>query len=845
MVRNPIPELLAPAGSLDAVRAAVANGANAVYCGASKFNARDDGAQLTLDELEQACLIAHERGARIYLTLNILIKPQEMADALEYLGECIDRGIDAAIVQDVGLIRMIQAVYPGFEIHGSTQLTVHDASGAKVMERLGIERVVLAGENSLEDIREIRAAVPHIGLETFVHGALCISYSGQCYMSGMISERSANRGSCAQSCRKDYVLRDAASGGELDRGYLISAKDLGAWEHLPEIAAAGVGCLKIEGRKKKPEFVATVTKGYREFLQRVERGSFTEPTFEEVQPLVQIFSRGFTGGMYGGREGRDYITRTQPDNRGLELGTVVGFENGEVIVEVRAPIAERDGLGFEPPAGGHLESVGFAAGPVRTLSHRAGLWRQAIVARRSVPVGWTVVRNAQVALLESARATYADVGRGKRRRVGLNVRCFGAAGGALKAVFSAGEERVEVRSEIPLTPAQKRSLDQAQLREQFGRLGESAFVLGELDAAGVAPGLFLPVSELNRMRQEATQQLEERLGWERAAAEGERSARIAQALSDASARPATSSSTTPATANTTPAVAASTAAERPQLIAEVWRVEDADAAIAAGADEIVFDPFLRHPFPPVTQVAALLARVQAAGKRFRLRLPTIVRPAERKKLDKWLALGTPLLSGHLGLLAELAAQGRDVYGDYATNVFNAQTAREYFALGASGLTVSVELTAAEIGEVVAPWGGRGFEVFLHGRPEGMTLEHCVLSAAFDRTPTHCRDLCTKSHTDTRLTDPAGYEFPVATDYACRNRLLHSRPVEGSEFLPQLWAQGIRRYRAVFNVPGDAVAARVAAYREALDAAARGDKPSRRPREVVGDAITRGHFARAV
>ena len=187
MTRAPIPELLAPAGSLDAVRAAVANGANAVYCGASKFNARDDGAQLTMDELEQACLIAHERGARIYLTLNILIKPSEMADALEYLGECIDRGVDAAIVQDVGLIRMIQQVYPEFEIHGSTQLTVHDTSGAKVMERLGINRIVLARENSLEDIREIRAAVPTLGLETFVHGALCISYSGQCYMSGMIS----------------------------------------------------------------------------------------------------------------------------------------------------------------------------------------------------------------------------------------------------------------------------------------------------------------------------------------------------------------------------------------------------------------------------------------------------------------------------------------------------------------------------------------------------------------------------------------------------------------------------------------------------------------------------------
>jgi putative protease len=827
VARLPIPELLAPAGSLDAVRAAVANGANAVYLGASKFNARDDGAQLTLEELEQACLIAHARGARIYLTLNILIKPAEMADALRYLGECIDCGVDAAIVQDVGLIRMIQRVYPTFEIHGSTQLTVHDASGARVMERLGIDRVVLARENSLEDIRAIRAAVPTLGLETFVHGALCISYSGQCYMSGMISERSANRGSCAQSCRKDYVLRDAASGAELDRGYLISAKDLGAWEHLAEIAEAGVGCLKIEGRKKKPEFVATVTKGYREFLQRVEAGTFTAPTFEEVQPLVQIFSRGFTDGMYGGREGREYITRTQPDNRGLELGVVVGTEGSEVIVEVRAPIAERDGLGFEPPAGGHLESTGFSAGPVRTLAHRDGIWRQAIRARRSVPAGWRVVRNAQVSLLESARATFAEVGQGtQRRRVGLAVRVFGAAGAPLKAMFSAGDDVVEVRSEMPLAPAQKRALDVAQLREQLGRLGESPFGLGELDASGVAPGLFLPVSELNRMRQEAVGHLLERRDWAEAARLAERGAAIETAIARAVAREA-------------PSAAAAT------LSAEVWRVEDADAALKAGADEVMLDPFLRHPFPPVAHVVALRERAAAAGKQLRLRLPTIVRPEERKKLDKWIALGTPLLTGHLGLVAELAAAGRDVRADYAVNCFNAETASELFALGASGITPSVELTADEIAQVVGPWGGDGFEVIVHGRPEGMTLEHCVLSAAFDRTPTHCRDLCTKQHTDTRLTDPAGYEFPVATDYACRNRLLHSRPIEASEFLPRLWGAGLRRFRLVFNVPGDAVADRVAAYREAVDAVARGERPSRRAREVVGEQFTRGHFARAV
>jgi putative protease len=836
MVKRPIPELLAPAGSLDAVRAAVANGADAVYCGASRFNARDDGAQLTLDELEQACLIAHERGARIYLTLNILIKPAELTDALAYLGECIDRGIDAAIVQDIGLVRLIQRTYPGFEIHGSTQMTVHDASGAKVMERLGIERVVLARENTLDDIREIRAAVPTLGLETFVHGALCISYSGQCYMSGMISERSANRGSCAQSCRKDYVLRDEATGAELDRGYLISAKDLGAWDHLAEIAEAGIGCLKIEGRKKKPEFVATVTRGYRDFLKQVEQGTFATPTFEEVQPLVQIFSRGSTGGMYGGREGRDYITRTQPDNRGMELGVVTGFADGELFVEVRAPIAERDGLGFEPPAGGHLESTGFAAGAVRTLGQKDGVYKQAIRAKHRVPTGWRVVRSAQAALLERARASFADVGRQlRKRRTPLSVRCFGAAGGPLKLIVTCAEHEVTVRSELALAPASSRALDVVQLREQLGRLGETPFVLADLDAQGLAAGLFLPVRELNHLRQRAVDELMVQRDWVRHAEEAERAERIASAVATVSV----------AADSARAGASDESAHERGRIIAEVWRVEDADAAIEAGADEIVLDPFLRHPFPPVTSVRSLLDRASARGVSVRLRLPTIVRPEERKKLDKWLALGTPVLSGHLGLLAELAAAGRVVDADYAVNCFNAHTASEYFALGARRITPSVELTTEELQSLTAPWSGRGFEVLVHGRPEGMTLEHCVLSAAFDRTPTHCRDLCTKTHTDTRLTDPAGYVFPVATDFACRNRLLHSRPIDATEFLPRLWNAGLRDYRLVFNVPGDPVADVVRAYVVALASLRAGQAPSRAVREVLGDRFTRGHFAQAV
>jgi putative protease len=833
---RPVPELLAPAGTLDAARAAIANGANAVYLGAERFNARDDGAQLTMDDLEEACRLAHARGVRIYLTFNILFKPSELREALLHLGECIDRGIDAAIVQDLGAVRLIQEIYPELEIHGSTQMTVHDASGARLLQELGVDRVVLARENTLDDIRAIRAAVPELGLESFVHGALCIAYSGQCFMSGMISERSANRGSCAQSCRKDYVLTDALTGAELDRGYLISARDLGAWDHLAEISEAGIGCLKIEGRKKKPEYVATVTHGYRDFLDRLAEGKWKKPSAAEVQPLVQIFSRGFTGGMYGGRAGRDYITREQPDNRGAELGRVIGREGKEILITVSQPIAVGDGLGFEHPEGAAKGNTGFAVTRVRDLGRHAGKYTQAINAGTDVPEGWIVVRSSHAALLAGARSSFAEVGADDAGgKVPIGIFVGGATGEPLTARFTVDGEIVTVRSSIPLTQAEKRPLDHAKLQEQLGRLGETPFALGALDCTALATDVFLPVSVLNDLRQEAVRELVRRRTLTQADRLDVRKAAIDRALASTDL-PSRASASAAASDPTTPY----------RLTAEVWRIEDALAAVDAGAGEIALDLFIRHPTPPVSRVRALAADLAARGVTLRLRTPTIVRPEERKVLDKWLALDLPLVSGHLGLVAEQARAGRDVVADYAVNCFNQATAREIFQLGASRIVLSIELTGEELAQVSAPWEGRGFEVFAYGRPEGMTIEHCALSAAFEREPTTCRDLCVKKHPHVELTDPTGYVFPLATDSACRNRLLHSRPVDASEYLPSLWRRRFRSFRLVFNVPGDPVAEVTAAYRDQLAALVAGRTPDPSAiRAITGGAYTRGHFARAV
>jgi putative protease len=834
MTRLAIPELLAPAGSLDAVRAALANGADAVYLGAERFNARDEGAQLTLDELGEACRLAHERGRRIYLTLNILVKPAELEEALAFLGEAIDRGVDAAIVQDVGLVRLIQRVYPGFELHGSTQMTVHDATGARVMAELGIDRVVLARENTLDDIRTIRHAVPELGLESFVHGALCISYSGQCYMSGMISERSANRGSCAQSCRKDYVLTDLASGAELDRGYLISAKDLAATDHLAAIAGAGIGCLKIEGRKKRPEYVATVTSGYRAFLDRLAAGEAAPPPPADVEPLVQIYSRGFTGGMYGGRQGREYVTREHPDNRGREIGVVVSRAGRELVVETQVALRSGDGVALEAPGLRGGATVGFTVTDVRTVRERPAL-RQALAApaKLAAAPGWRVLRTSDAELLAHARASYAALPSTIRpRKTRVDVRLFGSAGSPLKAVFDAGGESVVVRSEIGLAPAAKRALDEPVLREYLGRLGESPFVLGTLEGRGLSAGLFLPLSELNHLRQQAIEELSQRRDWTHEARLAGRRAAIDSALTLAPVAPARADDGRPSHSF--------------DLVASVFTVDDARAAAAAGATTVVLDPFLRHPTTPLARVRTLAGELAEQGIALRLRTPTIVRPEERRSIDRWLELGLPLLSGHLGLVAEQARAGRDVVADYAVNCFNQHTAAELFRLGARRVVLSVELTTEELLAVSAPWEGEGFDVVLYGRPEGMTIEHCVLSAAFDRVPTTCRDLCVQKHTNVELTDPAGYRFPVATDSACRNRLLHSRPVEGGEFLPRLWRGGLRHFHLLFNVAGEPIAQVVSGYRAMLEQLAAGQRHvPNLARPLVSGAFTRGHFVRAV
>ena len=368
----------------------------------------------------------------------------------------------------------------------------------------------------------------------------------------------------------------------------------------PSSPRSASSTLKIEGRKKKPEYVATVTRSYRDLLQRVSRGEQCPALCVDHPDLVQIFSRGFTGGMFGGRAGREYITRLQPDNRGVLLGTVTASGEGELIVEVSSPVVPGDGLGFEPPAGVSGRSVGFTVARVRTIVVKNGVTRQAIPAKERVPAGWSIYRTSQPALIERARASFAGVAVPTGRVTRLDARVIGNAGAPLTVLFSSGDDAVTLRSAVTLAPASKRSLDQVQLREQLGRLGGTRYVLGAVDDSALSAELFLPVSELNALRQEAVARLDALHGGANESRHTDRRSRIAQAVAALEAPPL-------------PPIAAFA------LAAEVFTVEEARIAADAGATEIVFDPFLRHPVPAARRVASLGEELQ--GRRDRAAPP--------------------------------------------------------------------------------------------------------------------------------------------------------------------------------------------------------------------------------
>ena len=497
-------ELVAPAGDWECARAAVENGADAVYFGLDRFNARMRADNFTTADLPRLMEYLHGRGVRGYITFNTLVFADEMREAEEYLRTLIGAGADAVVAQDIGVCRLIRQLSPDFPIHASTQMTVTSAAGVEFARELGCSRVVLARECSIKEIGRIAAAVA-LPLEVFVHGALCVAYSGQCLTSEALGGRSANRGECAQACRMPYELISDGKWVPLgDRRYLLSPQDLSGLEALPELARAGVAAIKIEGRLKPPEYVANVTQVYRRALDN----GFAPAGAETRYRLEMAFSRGLHTGWLGGDNHQRLVHARFGKKRGVFLGEVEDVRAGSVFLRLQAPLKAGDGIVFDAGHPDQDEEGGRVAALSPESPRKAGteirLFGRVDFSR--IHAGDKVWKTSDPELERALRQSYAGPTPRFQRPVDMEVR--GRAGEPLMALArDEGGRVVEARSELPLAAAQNQPLTEERLREHLGRLGGTAFRLGSL-RNGLEGSVMLPVSELNRLRRNLAGQLE-------------------------------------------------------------------------------------------------------------------------------------------------------------------------------------------------------------------------------------------------------------------------------------------------------------------------------------------------
>lgn len=719
-------ELLAPAGSMDALKAAIANGADAVYLGAAAFGARST-AGFDESSLKDALRLAHLHRKKIYVTVNILIKERELDDVRRTLSLLSCLGADAVLLQDLGLVKICREEYPELPIHASTQMALHSASGAKLLQSLGAKRVVLARECSLNEIR--LAAKTGMEIEAFCHGALCVSCSGQCLFSSMIGGRSGNRGRCAQPCRLPYTYQDVT-------GSWLSPRDLCARDELQAMADAGVYSFKIEGRLKRPEYVAVVTRAYRNALNAILEGRFTAADEKEKESLTQIFSRGgFTLGYPSEKRDAAIIDHTRVTPIGVTIGKVkkVYQKGGALLADVplTKPLHNGDGLEI-----GRQE--------LRYSGPEAPAGQTAVLRLRdAVRTGENVRRTEDESQLAAARKTYEGEALNDRLPIPFDALLTAYPGKEISLRITDGESSVTVAGDI-CQPAQKKTLDEESAKTALSKTGGTPFVLRNLTVK--TAGAFVPASALNALRREALDQLTE--------------ARIAAQPRDIS----------PVEHFAVPKRDTPT----PRLIVKTSEFEIIPSLLEAGADEIMYLPQdFREPY--------LTPFLESFPEKTRLCLPSQCAEETLQKLKAWaeerkipLCLSSPnqLLSGNM------AGEG--------VPVMNSESVKLLSCLGCESVTLSRELSRQDIFDLPA----NICELILpvYGRARLMVLNHCPvrtkMGLALGRE--QC-ELCRrgKGALGTCLTDRMGASYPLRPlrlPEGCQIELMADKPLHLSERL---------------------------------------------------------------
>ncbi len=831
LTTRPPPELLAPAGDWDCARAAVENGADAIYFGLERCNARLRANNFTEAELPALMEYLHRRGVKGYLCFNTLVFPDEFAAAEATLRSAIGAGVDAAIVQDVGIARLIRQLSPDFPIHASTQMSITSAAGVAFARELGCDLVVLARECSLKEIEAIQAAPraggsdgasgpPAMPLEVFVHGALCVAYSGQCLTSEALGGRSANRGECAQACRLPYeLLADGHPVPLGDRRYLLSPRDLAGLNLLPDLVRAGLSSLKIEGRLKTPAYVASITRLYRQGLDALACGAAADEigttpgppgrssgsaleTPQAQYEMEMAFSRGLHSGWLRGVNNQELVHARFGKKRGVYLGQVVRVRAEAVVVRLEGPLKPGDGVVFDagrpdqPEEGGRvygIEPVGERRGAAGRSAPSPGgdarggrsanpgsrpVAREVVlgfgrgdVDYRRIGPGDRLWKTSDPELERRVRLTYTGDQPRFTRPLHLQVR--GRVGEAL--ILTAQDElghAVEVRSGQPLVPATHQPLEAARLRAQLGRLGGTGFHLGSLrnDLTGE---VILPLSELNRLRRELVEQLVARR------TQGPRWGRH-------------NSAPTPHAGDRAESGAAPSL---PRLRPLVRSLPQLEAALQAGAGTVYCD------FDDPKKYREAVSRCRAwpgpAPIEVFVAPPRITKPREGWILEQ---VRSCVPDGYLVRTydqLDYFARARCV-GDYSLNVANHLSA-EYFKgrYGLERLTASYDLNNLQVEALLRAAPPAWFEITLHQHIPMFHMEHCVFCAFLSQGNdfTNCGRPCDRI--EVRLRDRVGAEHPVKADAGCRNTVFNALAQTGAEHVERFLGLGARDFRVEF------------------------------------------------
>jgi len=842
------PEILAPAGDAAALQVALAAGADAVYFGLQEgFNARARAGNFALANLAETVATIHRAGARAYLALNTLLFEPELAFAADVVRRAAACGVDALIVQDPAMALLARAVAPDLELHASTQMTISSPEAAAFAESLGIRRVVLPRELSVQEIREFLAGTT-LEAEVFVHGAQCVSWSGQCLTSEAWGGRSANRGQCAQSCRMPYDL--IVDGEQRDLGdvrYLLSPKDLAGLRAVPELIALGVHGLKIEGRQKGPQYVATAVAGYRHWVDAVADGrsnsaAATAALRDDLLAMSLSFSRGFGDGFLAGSDHQSLVEGRFPKHRGVYVGRVARVERGVVWVtlenrnEVWTGGRAVDGERPQAPAGtvsaplpalggpthaatgpsaakldvraghgivfdaGDPEDKAEPGGTVHGVEHdgaRVGLrFGTPGPDLRRIAAGQRVWVTQDAPLAQAtARLLRHDP---PAVRTPLTLVVDATHGAPVRVVARAGAREVACTTRSATSRAHGDGITRALLAEKLGALGETPYELAGLDATQVAPGLHIPVSELKELRRAIV------------AALASVPLQVAASVTDAAAFDAAALVTHLRASFAFPI---STATRASQLVALCRNDAQLDAALAAELPEVELDWMER------VGVAGAAQRARAAGAKVTLATLRVQKPGE-EAFDEALARLEPdgFLVRHWGGFVHGApGAGRRplLHGDFSLNVTNSITARMLLSRGLDTITASHDLDEAQLFAMLAQVPAERVAVVLHHRIATFHTEHCVYSHLLSAGRDHrtCGRPCEEHAVSLR--DHLGHEHPVIVDAGCRNTVFNADVQSVAGLVPRLVTAGVRRFRVEFVRETREEAARVLAAYTAL------------------------------